>query len=97
MGQTGASHPPEEFDENCAEINLINNMVQDQDSNVQHDSIPTADHKTLPIPPENLMLLSDCLTALWNHTHEDLLHLVASEPFMWDPVEVMRVGCQRNK
>ena len=92
MGQTGASHPPEELDENCTEINLINDVVQGQDSNIQHDSIPTAEHEGPPMSPKNLTLLSDCLTALQNHSHDNLLRLAAGGTFMWDPMEVMRVG-----
>ena len=91
-GQTGAGHPPEELDDNCVEINLINNVVQGQDSNIRHDSIPTTNHETPPMPPENLTLFSNCLAALQYHNQDDLLRLVADEHFMWDPMEVMRVG-----
>ena len=43
------------------------------------------------------MLLYDCLTALQNHTQDDLLRLVGGGPFMWDPMEVMRVGRRQQK
>ena len=96
-GQTGAGNPPEELDNNCTEISLINNVVQGQDSNVRHDSIPTADHETPPMSPENLTLLSDCLATLQNQNQDNLLRLVNGGPFVWDPMEVMRVGRRRQQ
>ena len=96
-GQTGAGHPPEELDNNCTEISLINNVVQGQDSNVRHDSIPTANHKTPPMSPENLTLLSNCLATLQNQNQDNLLRLVNGGPFVWDSMEVMRVGRRRQQ
>ena len=97
IGQTGAGHPPEELDDNCIEIGLINDVVQGQDSNIRHDSIPTANHEAPPMSPESLALFLDCLATLWDHDQGDLLHLAASRPIMWDLMEVMRVGCLRQK
>ena len=95
--QTVASHPPEELDNNYAEIDLIDNVLQAQDPDIRHESIPTADHEAPLTSPENLMLLSDCLTTLQNNDRDDLLRSVAGELFVWDPVEVMRVGRRRQK
>jgi hypothetical protein len=90
VGQTGAGHPPEELD-------LVNEVVQDQDLDIRHDSIPTADHEAPPMPPEHLTLFLNCLASLQNDNQGDLLHSVAGELFVWDPVEVMKVGRRRQK
>ena len=48
--------------------------------------------------PEHLMLLSDCLLMLQNNDQGDLLRLLAADQaFVWDPVEVIGVGHQRQK
>ena len=96
MGQTGAGHPPEEYNNNSAEPDLVDRVVQDQDSDIRHDSIPTAHHEAPSISPEHLMLFSDCLATLRNDDQGDLLRSVAGQTFVWDPVEVMRVGQRRQ-
>lgn len=97
MGQTGAGHPAEELDDDRTEISLVNNVVQGQDLDIRHDSIPTADHEEPLMSPEHLTLFADCLAALQSDNQGDLLRLVSGGPFVWDPVEVMRVGCRRQK
>lgn len=47
--------------------------------------------------PECTTLFFDCLAALQNNNQGDLLRSVAGELFVWDPVEVMRVGHRRQK
>ena len=94
-GQTGAGHPPEEVDDNYVEPALIENIVQDQDSDVRHDPIPTPDNEP-PMSPELLMTFSDCLTALQSGDQGDLLRSITGGPFSWNPVEVMRVGHRRQ-
>jgi len=47
--------------------------------------------------PEHLALFSDCLAALQNDNQGDLLRSTAGQAFVWDPVEVMRVGHRRRK
>lgn len=96
-GQSGAGHPPEEFNNDSAEINLVENVVQGQDSDIRHDSIPTADHEAPSMSPENLTLFFNCLATLRNNNQGDLLRSVAGEHVVWDPVEVMRVGRRRQK
>ena len=96
-GQTGAGHPHEECDNDYAETDLIDNVVQDQDSDIRHDSIPTPDHEVPSMSPEHLTLFSDSLAALQNDDQGDLLRSVAGLVFVWDPVEVMRVGRRRQK
>ncbi|KAF9789389.1 hypothetical protein BJ322DRAFT_1000862, partial [Thelephora terrestris] len=93
-GQTGAGHPPEELDDDYADINLINNVIQDQDLDIQHDSIPTADHEVPRMSPELLALFSDGLVALQDN---DLLRSLAGDDFVWDLAEVIRVGHRRQK
>ena len=78
------------------ETSLVNKVVQDQDSDVRHNSIPTADHEVPSMSPEHLTLFSDCLTVLRND-QGDILRSVAGQTIMWDPVEVMRVGQRRQK
>ena len=95
VGQTGAGHPPEELDN--IETDLVDSVVQDQDSDIRHDSIPTADHEAPLASPEHLVLFSDCLTALRNDDQGDLLRSMAGQPLLWDSVEVMRVGHRRQK
>jgi hypothetical protein len=94
--QTGAGHPPEELG-NGEETDLINNVVQDQDSDIRHDSIPTANHEEPLMPPERLALFFYCLDTLQNDHQGSLLRSLAGEPFVWDPVEVMRVGHRLQK
>jgi hypothetical protein len=95
--QTGAGHPPEEYENDYTETNLIDEVIQDQDSDIRHDSIPTANHEAPSISSEYLTLFSDCLAILRNDDQGDLLRSVAGQVFMWDPVEVMRVGQRRQK
>lgn len=47
--------------------------------------------------PEHLTLFSNCLATLRNDDQGDLLRSMAGEPFVWDPVEAMRVGHRRQK
>lgn len=94
MGQTGAGHPPEELED---DIDLLGNVVQDQDSDIRHDSIPTANHDAPLMSPEHMTLFSDCLVALQHDTQGDLLHSVGGEFFVWDSVEVVRVGRRQQK
>lgn len=96
-GQTGAGHPPEELDNGYAEIDFVGSVVQDQDSDIRHDSIPTANHKAPSISPEHLTLFSDCLAALQGNDQDNLLRSVAGEVLVWDPMEVMKVGRRRQK
>lgn len=96
-GQTGAGHPPEEYDNDYVETDLVDKVIQDQDSDIRHDSIPTADHEAPSVSPEHLTLFSDCLAALQNDHQDELLRSVADQAFVWDPVEVMRVGHRRQK
>jgi len=73
-------------------------VVQDQNLDIRHDSIPTADHEAPPtLSPERLTLFSDCLAALRNDDQGDLLHSIAGQAFVWDPVEMMGVGHRRQK
>jgi len=92
-----SGHPPEEFNDDYAEIDLIDNVVQGEDSDIRHDSIPTADHEAPLMSPEHLTLFSDCLAALQHDDQGNLLRSVAGEVLVWDPVEVMRVGNRRQK
>jgi hypothetical protein len=96
VDQTGAGHPPEELDGDCMEIGLIGNVVQDQDSDIRHNSIPTPDHEASLMAPEHLTLLSDCLAALKGGP-DDFLRSIADGVFEWDPVAVMKVGHRRQK
>ena len=73
-------------------------MVQDQDTDTRHDSIPTADHEAPTISQERLALFFNCLDTLQNTSNQDnLLRSLAGELFVWDPVEVMSVGHRRQK
>ena len=72
-------------------------MVQDQDSDIRHASIPTADHEAPQMTPEHLTLFSDCLVALQTNNQGELLRSVAGEVLLWDPMEIMKVGHQRRK
>jgi len=74
------------------EMDLVDKVIQDQDSDVRHDSIPTANHEAPSVSPECLVLFSDCLAVLRNDDQGDLLRSMAGQAFAWDPVEVMRVG-----
>ena len=87
MGQTGAGHPAEELDDDRTEISLVNNVVQGQDLDIRHDSIPTADHEEPLMSPEHLTLFADCLAALQSDNQGDLLRLVSGGPFVWDLLE----------
>jgi len=44
-----------------------------------------------------MVTFSDCLAVLRNDDQGDLLRSMAGQAFMWDPVEVMRVGQRRQK
>ena len=96
-GQTGAGHPPEELDDGDAETNLIDNIIQDQDSDIRHNSIPTADHEAPHMSPELLALFSDGIAALRDDNQDDFLRSLAGDHFVWDPAEVMRVSHRRQK
>ena len=72
-------------------------MIQDQDTDIRHDSIPTADHEAPTILQEHLALFFNCLDALQNSNQDSLLRSLAGELFVWDPVEVMSVGHRRQK
>jgi len=96
-GQTGAGHPPEEYDDNYAEPDLVDKLIQDQDSDIRHDSIPTARHEAPSLSSEHLMLFFDCLAILQSDNQDDLLRSVVGQTFVWDPVEVMRVGQRQQK
>ena len=96
-GQTGAGHPPEELDDDHAELDLIDNVIQDQGLDIRHDSIPTADHEVPRMSPKLLSLFSDGLVALQDNNQDDLLHSLAGDCFVWDLAEVIRVGHQRQK
>ena len=89
---TGAGHPPEEYDNDYTETDLIDKVIQDQDSDVRHDSIPTANHEAPSVSPECIVTFSDCLAVLQSDDQGDLLRSMAGQAFVWDPVEVMRVG-----
>lgn len=78
------------------ETGLVDKVVQAQDSDIRHDSIPTADHEAPLMSPKHLVLFSNCLTALRND-QGDLLHSMADHPLVWDPVEMIRVGHRRQK
>jgi len=97
IGQTGAGHPREESDVDYTETDLVDKVVQDQDSDIRHDSIPTADHEAPPMSPTHLTLFSNSLATLQNNDQDDLLRSVAGLAFVWDPVEVMKVGHRRQK
>ena len=97
VGQSGASHPPEEFNNDNMETNLVENVVQGQDPDIRHNSIPTANHEAPPMSHKNLTLFFNSLVTLQNNNQGDLLRSVAGEHAVWDPVEVMRVGRQRQK
>ena len=43
---------------------LVGDMIQDQDPNIQHDTIPTPDHKAPLAMPELLALFSNSITTL---------------------------------
>ena len=97
MDQTGAGHPPEECDDNLEEPlpSLIGEVVQDQDPNIRHDAIPTADHEPPLTTPELLALFSNSIIAL--RSDEALLHSIAGQVTVWDPVEAIKVGHRRRK
>ena len=95
-GQTGAGHPPEEVDDNHTGLALIDSVIQDQDSDIRHDPIPTPNNEP-PMSPELLMTFSNCLAALRSDSQGNLLRSIAGETLPWNPVEVMRVGRRRQK
>ena len=72
-------------------------MIQDQDTDIRHDYIPTADHEAPTISRERLTLFFNCLDALQNSNQDSLSRSLAGELFVWDPVEVMSVGHQWQK
>ena len=79
------------------EGDLIDKVIQDQDSDIQHDSIPTANHEAPLTSPEHQTLFLDCLVTLQDDDQGDLLRSVAGQTFVWDPVEVIGVGHRRQK
>lgn len=95
--QTGAGHPPEECEDDLEEPlpSLIGEVIQDQDPNIRHDTILTANHKAPFTTPELLELFSNSIAAL--RGDEALSHSIAGQPIMWDPVEVIGVGHRRQK
>lgn len=72
-------------------------MVQDQDPNIRHSAVPTADHEPPLTTPEHLTLFSDALSTLQHHRDDDLLRSIADQVIAWDPVEVIKVGHRRQK
>jgi hypothetical protein len=79
------------------ETHLINDVVQNQDPNIRHDSIPTAGHQVPPISSNHLAFFSECLAALERENQDNLLRSIAGEALIWDPVEVVNVGHRRQK
>jgi hypothetical protein len=71
-------------------------VVQGQDSDIRHDSIPTANCEEPAMLPEHLKLFSDCLAAL-RDCEDDLLYSVAGETVAWNPTEMINVGHRRRK
>jgi hypothetical protein len=59
--------------------------------NIQHDSIPTADHQVPPISPNHLALFADRLATLERENQGNLLCSITGEALVWDPVEVVKV------
>lgn len=92
MDQTGAGHPPEEYEDG-----LVGEVIEDQDPNIRHDAIPTADHEAPAIVPEHLALFSEAIAILQSGSHETVLRSAVSHPFVWDPVEMVAVGQRRRK
>jgi len=70
-------------------------VIQDQDPNIRHDAIPTADCEAPFTTPELLALFSESITAL--QSDEALLRSIAGQVIAWDPVEVIKVGHRRRK
>lgn len=91
-GQTGAGHPPEEYEED-----LVGEVVEDQDPNVRHDAIPTADHEAPLTAPELLAVFSEAIATLRSNDHEEFLRSVVGNAFTWDPMEAIKVGRGRQK
>ena len=92
VDQTGAGHPPKEHEDD-----LVGTIVENQDPNVQHDAIPTADHEALLTTPELLAVFSEAITILRSDDHEGVLRSVVGYAIMWDPVEMVKVGHRRQK
>ena len=84
-------------DDNHMEMDLVGEVVQDQDSDIRHDSIPTADHEVPSVSPEHLTLFHNCLATLKGDDQGGLLRSLAGQAIVWDPLEVMRVGQRRQK
>jgi hypothetical protein len=59
VDQTGAGHPLEEYKDD-----LIGDVVEDQDPNIQHDAIPTADREAPSTTPELLVVFFNAITTL---------------------------------
>ena len=97
--QTGAGHPPEEYDGDLTEPlpNLISEVVEDQGPNIRHDAIPTANHEPPLTAPECLELFSDAISVLRSQDDHNLLRSIAGQVIAWDPVEVIRVGHRQQK
>ena len=97
--QTGAGHPPEEYDDSLMGPlpELIGEVAEDQGPNIRHDAIPTADHGPPLIAPECLELFSDAVAVLRCHNDDDLLRSIAGQVIIWDPVEVIKVGHRQQK
>ena len=97
--QTGAGHPPEEYDDGLTEPlpNLINEVAQDQGPNVRHDAIPTADHEPPLTAPEHLEVFSDAISILRRQTDNNLLRSISGQVITWDLVEVINVGHRQQK
>jgi len=92
MDQTGAGHPPEEYEDD-----LVGEVVEDQDPNVRHDAIPTAYHEAPLTAPELLAVFSDAIDTLRSNDNEGVLRSIVGPAVVWDPVEVVKVGHRRRK
>ena len=87
---TDTDHPPEEYEDD-----LVVGVIEDQDPNIRHDAIPTADHEAPPMAPEHLALFSEAITILRNDNDEGVLRSIVGHPIVWDPVEMVAVGHRR--
>lgn len=74
---------------------LVGEVIQDQGPNIRHDPIPTADHEAPLTTPELLTLFSSSVDTL--RSDEVLLRSIVGQAIVWDPVEVITVGCGRQK
>jgi hypothetical protein len=90
--QTGAGHPPEEYEDD-----LIGKVIEDQDPNIRHEAIPTADHEPPLTAPGLLATFFEAITTLQSSDHEGTLRSIVDHPTVWDPVEVIKVGHQGQK